>query len=130
MSWVPLLGLVSGPMVGKACRFASKPISAAIIPAVTLQSACQSALPGSSTATFGVSATIVAGCAAPTGACQTRSLAAGESSGVGPNPIADQLDRVVPYRLEFHPVVVCIGPESAASGVEHRDLRATNILVY
>jgi|SRR4051794_20745917 len=70
------------------------------------------ALAGSSTATLGVSLTIMAGCSA----------VAGE---IGPKP-AVRCDNAVPYRVEVRPVMVDIEPESRNG--DH-NARVTSVLV-
>src|SRR5437763_4222363 len=70
------------------------------------------ALAGSSTATLGLSLTIMAGCSA----------VAGE---IAPKP-AVRCDNAVPYRVEVRPVVVEIEPEPRNQG---HTARVTSVLV-
>jgi len=128
LSSVPLLALIPGQTVGKGCQLVRRAISAALVLGIIVPSACHTALAGSSTATLGVSLTIMAGCSARAGGSQSVSVAAGEG-GTGPNSIAVRCDNIVPYRVEFHPAMVEMVPDSAAAHGEHRDLRGINILV-
>jgi hypothetical protein len=126
LSSVPLLAPAPGQTVGRTSQLASRSICAALVLGVSLPPACQPALAGSSTATLGVSLTIMAGCSAQTGSPKA-SFVAGES-GIGPNSIAVRCDNVVPHRVEFHPARVEVVPDNAAAH-ERRDLRGINILV-
>ncbi len=126
LSSVPLLALIPGQTVGKGCQLVRRAISAALVLGIIVPSACHTALAGSSTATLGVSLTIMAGCSARSEGPQSTAFAGG---GIGPSSIAVRCDNVVPYRVEFHPAMVEMVPDSAAAHGEHRDLRGINILV-
>jgi hypothetical protein len=125
LSSVPLLIPVPGQTVGRAYQLARRAVSAALVLGMILPPACQPALARSSTATLGVSLTIMAGCSAQTGS-PGASFAAG---GIWSNSIAVRCDNVVPYRVDFHPAMVEMMPDNAAAHGEHRHLGGINILV-
>jgi hypothetical protein len=74
------------------------------------------ALAGSSSATLGVSLTIIAGC----------SVRAEDST--ARNSTAVRCDNIVPYRVEINPATVSVVPENALIG-EHRETNAVTVVV-
>jgi hypothetical protein len=72
------------------------------------------ALAGSSTATLGVSLTIMAGCSV--------------RNGPGTAPVNVECDNAAPYRIELHPIVIEVIPGNAAIGVR-RHAEARNIVI-
>ena len=72
------------------------------------------ALAGSSTATLGVSLTIMTGCSV--------------RNGPGTAPVNVECDNAVPYRVELHPIVIEVIPGNAAIGVR-RHAEARNIVI-
>jgi hypothetical protein len=72
------------------------------------------ALAGSSTATLGVSLTIMAGCSV--------------RSGPGTAPVNVACDNTVPYRVELHPAMIEVISENAVIG-EHRHAESRNIVI-
>ena len=72
------------------------------------------ALAGSSTATLGVSLTIMAGCSV--------------RNEPGTAPVKVACDNAVPYRVELHPAVIEVIPENAVIG-DHRHAEARNIVI-
>jgi hypothetical protein len=125
LSSVPLPASAPDETVGRAYQLVRRAIGAALVLGVILPSACQRALAGSSTATLGVSLTIMAGCSARAEGPRSAPF----ESGIGPSSIAVRCDNVVPYRVEFHPAIVEVLPENVASSGDHRDLRGIKILV-
>jgi hypothetical protein len=72
------------------------------------------ALAGSSSTSLAVSLTIIAG-------CSVRNRA-------GTTPVNVACDNAVPYRVEVHPGVIEVTPESALIG-NHRHAEARNIVI-